>query len=120
MVKEFQLLKKHVTQLLVKQQQEIALLKKKQLEQQQEIFIDVVKLIEELSEKGEIANRALDQNNLIQPSPQETYNNIKNDLIQLLYKYDVQPITENVGSNQLDQTKDSIIGYTYQGKVLKR
>ena len=130
MVKEFQQLRKQVTQILAEnhqQKQETIALIAKEVEEKERLFLDLIKIIEQLALKTEIATKLLKQEPEAHQNLPDTYNNIKNDLIQLLAKYNVQPI---IGQNLIiepekeggDEGRQERVFpkyiYSYQGKIL--
>ena len=132
MVKEFQQLRKQMTQILLENQQlkkESIGLIAKEVEEKENLFIDLIKLIEQLDLKAEIATKTLNSALVTNQDLPNTYNNIKNDLIQLLVKYDVQPI---IGQNRMTESekeggshsKEEGVypkkRYSYRGKFLNK
>ncbi len=132
MVKEFQQLRQQMTQLLLKQQQqqqEMTAFKAGITKDKEEIFLDVIELIEQLARREELGEQTLQLEHTPKYTLPEIYNNIKKDLIQLLVKNGVQPIAEHLGFDELpktqnkgnlDQARLSRKRYSYQGKILKK
>ncbi|GEM_PF-4432912 len=130
MVKEFQQLRKQMIQLLLEQQQqqnELAAQSAKQEAEKKRLFLDIIAIIELLAQKEEIAIRAFKLEPVSSQNTSEIYNNIKNNLVKLLAKHDVRPITENTLSmdtkfNQKSMMKTGEVSpkirFSYGGEFL--
>ena len=132
MVKEFQQLRKQMTQTLLKhqaQQKEIATIVTKNEAEKVRLFLDVISIIETIEKKEELALRNQRLTHLPKQNSSEIYNNIKNDLIKLLTKQNVHPIPErsifssSVSDDETVIPKKNIavplkVRYLYQGKVI--
>jgi len=119
MVKEFQQLRKQMVQILLKQQE--------QEQEKKRLFLDIIKVIELIEKKEEIAVRTLKLETVANENLPVIYNNIKRELIKLLAKYEVQPILgESIFNptefNQKTSMKEGVIypkvKYSYLGKIL--
>ncbi len=132
MVKEFQQLRKQMTQRLLEQQQqkmEMVALVEQQAKEKEIWLMDIIELIDKLSRKETIVVQTLQLDTPPKQVVEEIYNNIQNDLLLLLSKYGVQPI---VGDEQFEQEKETGHPSTldqptsprkrfrYQGKILKK
>lgn len=130
MVKEFQQLRKQMTQILFDnqtQQQTIKRLINEQEEEKKDLFLALIRIIESLDKKEKIHIRALKLKTVSEQDLPEIYSNIKNKLIALLTKYDVHPLSEEVTYGQIEfNSKNSIkeggiypkTKYSYRGKIL--
>lgn len=132
MVKEFQQLRKQMTQCLLEQQQqrkEMTDLVAEQAREKEEWFLDIIDLVEKLSRKETITEQALELEVSPKHDLKKIYNNIQSDLILLLSKYDVQPIAENrqfkeeeerANDKTLAEATYPLKRFTYQGKILRK
>jgi len=130
MVKEFQLLRKQMTQILLDnqaQQQATTNLINEQEKEKKSLFLALIKIIESLEKKEKIHKSSLKLENISKQDLPDTYNNIKNDLITLLAKYDVQPLSGEVTYGQIESNSKNMIKealiypktkYSYLGEIL--
>ena len=132
MVKEFQQLRKQMTQRLLEQKEqrkEITALVAKQAMEKEGWLLDIIDLIEKLSRKETIIEQAQQVEVPPEHDSREIYNNIQSDLILLLNKYGVQLIVENgwikeEGEVGIDKTSEETTAppkrFIYQGKILEK
>ncbi len=126
MVKEFQQLRKQMTQILLDnqaQQQKINSLVDQQEKEKKGLFLELIRIIELLEKKEKAHIRALKLETISNQNLPEAYNNIKNDLSALLAKYDVHPLSGEGTYNQIEvNSKEAIVypktKYSYHGKIL--
>lgn len=130
MVKEFQQLRKQMTQILLDnqaQQQKINSLVDKQEKEKKGLFLELIKIIELLERKEKIHIRALKLETVSNQNLPKVYNNIKNDLRALLAKYDVQSLSAEGTYGQIEFNSENIIKetviypktkYSYHGEIL--
>lgn len=130
MVKEFQLLRKQLTQTLQAQQEQEKELTAQGVKQEMEkrkIFLDIISIIELLDQKEKTAIKALQLETVSSHNISEIYNNIKNDLVRLLAKHDVRPVTDNTLSTAAKFSQKPVINtveiapkikFSYDGKML--
>ena len=132
MVKEFQQLRKQITQTLRKEQAqrvEIETLIAKNEQEKKDLFLDIISIIEALEKKEAIAVKDLKSTQSAKDSLPEIFNNLKNDLTELLTKHNVHPIPSRKiidlsgHDNESDLTpgnkiKYSKVKYLYHGNIL--
>lgn len=130
MVKEFQQLRKQITQILLEnhqQKKETIKLVAKEREEKEKVFVDLIKIIEQLARKEEVAIKVPKLASTTNQNLSDTYNNIKNALIKLLATHGVhaiigrEAVEESEGENREAINQRSAFPkkrFSYQGKIL--